>query len=231
MSATVQDVIDEVRFTIHDTQASTYRWTDVELIDYVNAASRQIVTLVPEANIVDTIVSITNMIAKQVIPTGGIKFIKVLNNVSEADGTTVQGPVRQVEKDALDSYDPDWEYDVTIKVLPSSSDFFDHFCHDPRDKKAYYLYPPASTTAYAKIQNSAIPASVTAVGNTIPLGDEYLEAYNAYVIYRSLTKESRDTLPSTFRQELWNNFLSSLGQKLQADQRVSPEQNMPPEAP
>lgn len=231
MSATVQDVIDEVRFTIHDTIAATYRWTDVELIDYINAAGRQIVTLVPEANITDTIVTISTTIAKQAIPTGGIKFMKVLNNVSEADGTTVEGPVRQVEKDALDSYDPDWESDTTIKVLPSSSNFFDHYCHDPRDKKAYYLYPPPSTTAYAKIQYSANPTAVTAVGDTIPLDDEYLEAYNMYTVYRALTKESRDTLPSTYRQELWNNFLASLGQKLQADHRVSPEQNAPPEAP
>jgi len=231
MSATVQDVIDEVRFTIHDTNPSTYRWTDAELLDYVNAAARQIVSLVPEANIVDEIQTITNTIAKQALPTGGIKFIKVLNNVSEADGTTVEGPVRQVEKDALDSYDPDWESDTTLKTLAASSDFFDHFCHDPRDKKAYYLYPPASGTAYANIQYSGVPTAMTAVSDTIPLDDEYLEAYFTYVTYRALTKESRDTLPSSFRQELWNNFLASLGQKLQADARVSPEQNMPPEAP
>jgi len=231
MSATVQDVIDEVRFTIHDTNASTYRWTDAELLDYINAAGRQIVSLVPEANITDSIETIINTIAKQALPTGGIKFIKVLNNVSEADGTTVEGAVRQVEKDALDSYDPDWEYDTTIKTLAASSDFFDHFCHDPRDKKGYYLYPPASSTAYVKLQYSAVPTALTSVSDTIPLDDEYLEAYFTYSTYRALTKESRDTLPSAYRQELWNNFLSALGQKLQADARVSPEQNLPPEAP
>jgi len=231
MSATVQSVIDTIRFTIHDTNASTYRWTDAELLDYINAGSRQIVTIVPEANITDAIQTITNTIAKQALPTGGIKFIKVLNNVSPADGTTIEGPVRQVEKDALDSYDPNWEYDTTIKAVAAAVDFFDHFCHDPRDKKAYYVYPPGSTTVYANVQYSAIPTVMTAVGDTIPLDDEYLEAYNTYVTYRALTKESRDTLPSAYRQELWNNFLTSLGQKLQADQRVSPEQNQPPEAP
>jgi len=96
MSATVQNVIDEVRYTIHDEVAASYRWTDAELIDYVNAASRQIVTFVPEANLVTSIISITNVIAKQALPTGGIKFVKVLNNVSEADGTTIEGAVRQV---------------------------------------------------------------------------------------------------------------------------------------
>jgi hypothetical protein len=229
--ATVQNVITGVRYTIHDEDATNYRWSDAELIDYINAASRAIVSIVPEANLVTSIVSITNTIAKQALPSGGIKFVKVLNNVSPADGTTIEGAVRQVEKDTLDSYDPDWEYDTTIKTLAGSSDFFDHFCHDPRDKKAFYVYPPASGQAYANVQHSAIPTAMTSVGDTIPLADEYLEAYNAYVTYRALTKESRDTMPSAFRQELWNNFLVALGQKLQADVRVSPEQNMPPEAP
>lgn len=230
MSATVQDVINEVRFTIHDENA-TYRWSDAELIDYINAASRQIVSFVPEANLVSTIVTISNNIAKQAIPTGGIKFIKVLNNIKTADATTKQGAVRQVEKDALDTYDPDWEHDTTLKTFAGATDFFDHYCHDPRDKKAFYLYPPASGTGYVLVQYSKIPDAVTAVGNTIPLADEYLEAYHTYVTYRALTKEARDTLPTTYRQELWNNFLAALGQKLMADQRVSPEQNAPPEAP
>jgi len=228
--ATVQDVIDEVRYTIHD-EVATYRWSDAELIDYVNAASRQIVSVVPEANLVTSIISITNNIAKQALPAGGIKFVKVLNNVSPADGTTIQGAVRQVEKDALDSYDPNWEYDTTIKTVAGAVDFFDHYCHDPRDKKAFYVYPPGSTTVYANTQYSAIPTAMTVVGDTIPLDDEYLEAYYAYVTYRALTKESRDTLPAAYRQELWNNFLVALGQKLQADVRVSPESNSAPEAP
>ena len=228
--ATVQDVIDEVRYTIHD-EVATYRWSDAELIDYVNAASRQIVSVVPEANLVTSIISITNNIAKQALPAGGIKFVKVLNNVSPADGTTIQGAVRQVEKDALDSYDPNWEYDTTIKTVAGAVDFFDHYCHDPRDKKAFYIYPPGSTTVYANTQYSAIPTAMTVVGDTIPLDDEYLEAYYAYVTYRALTKESRDTLPAAYRQELWNNFLVALGQKLQADVRVSPESNSAPEAP
>jgi len=231
MSATVQDVIDEVRFTIHDETASAYRWTDIELIDYVNAASRQIVSFVPEANLLSTILTFTNTIAKQAIPTGGIKFVKVLNNVSPADAVTIQGPVRQAEKDALDSYDPNWEHDTTIKTLAGATNFFDHYCHDPRDKKAFYVYPPASGSAYAKVQYSAVPTAMTAVGDTIPLDDEYLEAYYTYVTYRALTKESRDTLPGAYRQELYNNFLASLGLKIQADQRVSPEQNQAPEAP
>jgi len=231
MSATVQDVIDEVRFTIHDTDSGNFRWTDAELIDYVNAASRQIVTIVPEANVVETIETITNNIARQSLPAGGIKFLKAVRNVSESNGTTQEGAIRYCEKDVLDSFDPDWEHDTTVKTLAASVNFFDHYLHDPRSPKVYFLYPAASSTAYAEIQYSAVPTALTAVGNTIPLADEYLEAYQGYVTFRALTKESRDTLPTQYRQELWNNFLLALGQKLQSERRVSPEQNIPPETP
>ncbi len=229
--ATVQEVLTEVRYTIHDKDATNYRWPDAELIDYVNAASRQIVQLVPEANVTESIQTITNNIARQSLPSGGIKFIKAVRNVSESDGTTQEGAIRYVEKDVLDSHDPDWEHDTAIKTLAGSSDFFDHYTHDPRSPKVYFLYPPASGTAYAEIQYSAIPADLSATDDTIPIADEYLEAYYAYVAFRALTKESRDTMPSAFRQELWNNFLTALGLKTQADQRVSPEANIPPEAP
>jgi len=230
MSATVQNVIDEVRFTIQD-ETATYRWSDAELIKYVNAASRQIVTLVPEANIVETIASVTNNIARQSLPAGGIKFVNAVRNVSEADGTTQEGPIRYAEKDALDSFDPNWEYDTAIKTISGSSDFFEAYCHDPRSPKVYFLYPPASAQAYAEIQYSAIPTAMTAVGDAIPLGDEYLEGYYTYVSFRALTKEARESMPSEYRTGLWNNFLQALGLKVQADKRVSPEEHTPPEAP
>ena len=229
--STVQNVIDQIRYTIHDEQSASYRWSDAELIAYVNAASRTIVTIVPEANITESIQTITNNIARQSLPTGGIKFIKAVRNVSESDGTTQEGAIRYVEKDVLDGFDPDWEYDTTIKVIASSANFFDHYCHDPRSPKIYFLYPPASASAYAEIQYSSVPTAMTAVGNTIPLGDEYLEGYVSYGVYRALTKEARETMPNAYRKDLWNNFLASLGQKLQGDHRVSPEMHIPPEAP
>lgn len=227
--ATVQEVIDVVRFTLHDEVSATYRWTDAELIDYVNAAARQIVQIVPEANSIDAIVSITNTIARQSLPSGGIKFMKVVRNISAANGTTQEGPVRYVEKDVLDGFDPDWEFDTTIKAIAASVNFFEHYCHDPREPKIFYVYPAASAQAYAEVLYSAIPTAMTVVGDTIPLADEYLEGYYGYITYRALTKESRDSMPTAFRQQLWNNFLVSLGQKVQADQRVSPENNIPPE--
>lgn len=206
--ATAQVLIDEVRYVIHDENA-TYRWSDAELIKYMNAGMRQIVQLVPEANLTAGTVNITNSLARQTLPSGGIALVKVGRNAS-TDGTTYEGRVTRVEKDVLDSWDPDWEYDTTIKA--DAANFFVHWCHDEKEPKVYHLYPPNSgSTRYVELVYSSQPTEVTAVNETYPLADEYMNATIQYMVYRALTKESRDTLPNAYRQELWENFLNALG--------------------
>lgn len=224
--ATAQNVIDEIRAIIHDSVA-TFRWSDAELIRYINAGARQTVTLVPAANTIETIEdTATSRVARQAIPAGGIKFLKASRNYAD-DGTTPQGVIRYVEKDALDTYDPDWEY-VTTKA--DGANFFEHFCHDSREPTVYFLYPPpVLDNKKVAVAYSAIPTALTVVGDTIPLADEYLNALIQYSVYRALTKESRDTLPSAFRQELWQNYLLALGLQREAKSDVSPENVKAPE--
>lgn len=226
--ATVQNLFDEARRIFHDEDSANYRWTDAELIDYLNAGMRQIVVLLPEANTVETIEDTgTSRVARQALPAGGIKFIRVARNYAD-DGTTPQGTVRFVEKDTLDTYDPDWEYDSTIKA--DGANFFEHFCHDSREPKIYYLYPPpaADNKRYAAVY-AAVPTAVTAVGNTFPLDDEYINAAIQYLVYRALTKESRQTLPDDYRKELWQNFLMALGLQRDALSESGTESNRPPD--
>lgn len=227
--ALASELFDEARRIFHDEDAANYRWTDAELIDYLNAATRQIVTLVPEANTLETIEDTgTSRVARQALPAGGIKFIRVARNYAD-DGTTPQGTVRYVEKDVLDTYDPDWEYTPATGVVDGDN-YFQHFCHDKREPKTYYLYPPpvADNKMLAAVY-SAIPVEVTAVGSTYPLADEYINPAIMYLVYRALTKESRQTLPDAYRKDLWQNFLVSLGLQRQAADEVGTESTRPPD--
>lgn len=225
--ATVQEVFNEVRATIHDEESGNYRWSDAELLTYYNAGLRQTVQILPEANTVETIETISNSIARQALPAGGIKFIKASRNYAD-DGTTAEGPVRYVEKDALDTFDPDWEYDTTVKA--DVANFFEHFCHDSKEPTVYYLYPaPVTAVKKCAIVYSAIPVSATVVGDTVVLADEYFNALVQYVLYRALTKESRDTLPDAYRQELWQNYLAALSIQTQVKGVISPEVDRPPQ--
>lgn len=227
--ATVQEIFDEARRVIHDTDGANYRWSDAEMLDYINAGLRQIVTLVPEANTVETIEdTLTSRVARQVLPAGGIKFIRASRNYAD-DGVTPQGTVRYVEKDVLDTYDPDWEYTLAAGVADGAN-YFQHFCHDKREPLVYYLYPPpAADNKRLAVVYSATPTAMTLVGDTYPLRDEYINPVVMYLVYRALTKESRQTLPSAYRQELWQNFLVSLGLQRDAADEVGTEANRPPE--
>jgi hypothetical protein len=219
--ATVQTLITEVRRIIHDENA-TYRWSDNELIDYVNAGIRQIVQLVPEANTLTAAVQLTNNLARQELPSG--KFIKVSHNFNDA-GTTRSNKVSYCEKDVLDSYDPDWEDDTTIKA--DTDDFYIHYCHLSEEPKVYYVYPPCSASKYIGLVYSAIPTAVTIVSDTFGLDDEYINAAITYTVYRALTKEAQDTLPTAYRNELWENFLNTLALDKNARASVTPPR--PPE--
>ena len=224
--ADVQSIIDEVRRTIHD-ETVTFRWSDAELIDYVNAGIRQTIVILPEANTVETIEdTLTSRVARQSLPTGGIKFIKVARNYAD-DGVTPQGVVRFTEKDALDTFEPDWEY---VSTKTDGANYFDHYCHDGREDDVYYVYPaPAADNKRLAVVYSAIPTILTVVGDTIPLSDTYLNALVQYTVYRSLTKESRQTLPSAFRAELWQNYLTALGLKKEAEEDISASTNRAPD--
>ncbi len=224
---TVQTLITEVRRVIHD-ESATFRWSDAEEIDYCNAGIRQTIVLVPEANTVEIIHDTgATLISRQALPSGGIQFLKAARNYA-TNGTTPQGTIRYAEKDALDTYAPGWEYDATAKA--AGDNFFEHYCHDPKERKIFYLYPaPAAANTKVAIVYSAVPTAHTLVGDTFALGDEYINAIVQYMTYRSLTKEGRHTLPSAYRQELWQNYLLALGLGNKAAKDASPEAVVPPE--
>lgn len=226
--ATVQDIFTEVRRTIHDEDSANYRWTDEELIDYLNAGQRQIVVLLPSANQVETIVDlgVAPFTARQSLPAGGIKFIRATSNYDDA-GTTRQGPLRYVEKDALDTYEPTWEY---VSTKADGDNYFEHYLHDKREPDVYYLYPvAAAVNKMVSILYSANPTEINVKWDTVSLSDEYTEALVTFVIYRALTKESRDALPSQYAQGLYGQFLTTLGLKPQVEEAVSAAENKPPE--
>lgn len=224
--STVQDVYNEVRRVIHDENAP-FRWSDSELLSYVNAAERQTVIFLPDANTIETVVdTLTSRVARQSLPAGGIKFIKIARNYAD-DGTTPQGTVRYAEKDALDTFEPTWEY---VSAKADGANYFEHYCHDSREGGVYYVYPvPAADNKQIAVVYSAIPTALVDETSTLSLADDYFNGTVQYTIYRALTKESRETLPGAFRQELWQNYLTALGLQKEAEAEVNPADNRAPE--
>lgn len=224
--ATAQAAIDRARYQLHD--ADAVRWSDAELLAYLNDGLRQIVTIKPEANTLEALFTPADTSALQTLPAGGVKFIKATFNEAAGGGKTAS--IRFCEKDVLDTFLPGWSSDAPI--APNADSYYEHYMHDPRDPTRFYLYPQPAPAYPLWIMYTAVPTELTLTTDTFPLADQYLEAASQYIVYRALTKEGRYSVgPEARRRELWEAFLTVLGVKRQVTREVSPDTNRPPEAP
>jgi hypothetical protein len=223
--ATGQNIADEARDDLNDGDASNFRWSDASMLRYINAAQRQIVLVKPEANVVEESAALV-VGSRQTIPTGGIKFLG-LYNVEADGGDSIRGDaVTVIEEDALDSSLPSW---MTTLFTPSVAGTVMHVVHDPRDPTVFSIYPRRDDTAVtAFVKYSKNPTALATLAGTFDLGDEYINAAVEYVKYRMLAKDGRYGSAPTLRVEMWNNFLRTLGIKVQSDTRVDPAVNRPP---
>lgn len=218
--ATGTDIATEARADLNDGDAANYRWSDAEILRFINAAVRAIVHLLPEANIVEEEVTLVAG-SRQTLPARGVKFLG-LYNVQTDDEDTYRGKsVTVVEEDALDSSMTSWMYEL---LEPGEAGVVQHVIHDPRDPTAFAVFP-APTDANpidAFVKYAKMPAAMAALSETFGLRDEFLNGAVEYVKYRMLSKDGRYSTDPTRRLELWNNFRQALGLKPQTDGRVDP---------
>lgn len=227
-----QSIVDEVRVDLNDTDTPA-RFTDAQMLRWCNAAERRIITLRPEANIIETALAVAaNAGPRYVLPSGGIKFISVQND--DVDNS-VRGPrIRRVEMDAMDSSFPEWGYDQTARPnTPGleqvhAGDFFDNYMHDSRTPKVFYLFPVLSASASVNVTYSHIPTPLASLASVFTIGDEYYEAIATYIHYRALALDGRYGAGTAARQELYSAFLRELGIFEKQEERVSPENNAAP---
>lgn len=233
--ATGQNIADEARADLNDADADNLRWSDTELVSYINAAQRRIAALVPEANIIETAVTVSNGDVRQTLPSGGIKFIDVANydNTNSVRGTSIT----RVELDALTTMAPEWSFLTAYPTHLAWPDMatehteviVEHYAHDPRDPKVYYLFPTRDTNFYVYLKYSANPTALSTLASTFDLDDEYINAAIHYVKYRMLWKSHRYSVSSSIRREAeYAKFLAVLGIKLEADRRADPATHRPP---
>lgn len=236
-----QDIVDEVRGELNDEDTTNLRWSDADMLLFVNAGQREIVTLLPEANIIEATQTITQGTgAKQTIPSDGVKFIKCS---SARDNTNSQrGPMmRRVELDAMNSLFYEWPHfdsDIQQPRVPNFTDIhtdvhYELFAHDPREPYEYWLYPapPAAGSTYVNLIYAQLPADLTALSDTFLLDDQYQNAMVEYVLYRCLSRDGRYGAGTDARKELLNNFRQVLGLQPQQEERVGPRQSRPPKGP
>jgi hypothetical protein len=185
---------------------SNRRWTLSELLNWFNDGQRAIVLRKPNASVKNINVALVAG-TKQSIPPDGVQLLDVVRNESGAVITIV-------ERAILDSQMPTWH-------TASANDKVQHYCHNDRDLKNYYVYPPNTGKGSIELVYCVAPADA-ALNGTITLDDIYEPVLLDFIMGRAYSKDSEYTADPTRAAMHFTAFDNALGGQVRVEAGNSP---------
>lgn len=217
----VSDILGRVRPVLNDSDASAYRWSNTDLISYINDACRLVLIKRPDANTVPVQVTLVAG-ALQTIPDTAYKLVDVLCNLN-ADGSQGRA-VTLVDGTVLDSFNPSW------RSGPKSSSI-KHYVFDPRTSRRFEVYPPALAGAKLQTKLANYVGQATQTTDTIGLLDEYMEPLVCFCLYKAYARDMEFAGNAELAASYLALFNGMLGDKTMADNAFSPAMNRPGDQP
>lgn len=202
----VSSVFQKVRFILQDTGA-TKRWSDEELVEWLNLGCKETVSLKLSTNPVTTIHPLQAG-TRQAIT--GFGFIYAVRNMG--DGTEPGKAIIMVPRDRLDTLLPNWHADPP-------SDEVRYVAIDPVDPKSFFVYPPQppGTTEHIEILEAKAPEEISTDADLateiLPLDDIYEGALVDYICYRAFLKDSAHDGSAARAVAHYGAFATALGAK------------------
>lgn len=213
------NLISRIKDILQDT--TSVRWPEAELIRYMNDAQREIVNFRPESSATTASVQLTTG-TKQTLPSAGLRLIKIVRNMSAAGGSaTGKRAIRIVNPDILNTQEPDW-HDPTVSGDAAHGTVVKHYMFDEDDPRNYYVYPGVAGNAFVEVVYSASPTDLSAASDTISIDDIYGNAIIDYTLFRAYQKDSEYAGNAQRANQHYQLFLNSVGQGLQAQDLLSP---------
>jgi hypothetical protein len=205
--------------TLQDT--TNVRWSEAELLRYINDAQREIVNLRPDASADHANVQLSTG-TEQAIPDVGLRLIKVVRNMSAAGGSaTGKRTIRIVDREILDTLEPDW-HDPAVTGDAAHTTTVKHYVFDEDDPRKYYVYPGVSGNAYVEVVFSRTPTDLANTSATLYIDDIYANAVIDYALYRAYMKDAEFAGNQQRASAHYNLFLTSVSSGGQIQLGVSP---------
>ena len=205
--------------TLQDT--TNVRWSEAELLRYINDAQREVVNLRPEASADHANVQLSTG-TEQAIPDVGLRLIKVVRNMSAAGGSaTGKRTIRIVEQEILDTLEPDW-HDPTVTGEAAHTTTVKHYVFDEDDPRKYYVYPGVAGNAYVEIVFSRTPTDLANTSATLYIDDIYANAVIDYALYRAYMKDAEFAGNAQRASSHYQLFVGSVTQGGQVQVMTSP---------
>lgn len=169
MTIAVEQLLERVKTTLLEDGADPF-WTDQEIVDYLNEGVRFVVSQKPSAHTVQDNITLERGY-KQEIPTDWTELVDVVANEG---GSAIRG----TDREFLDQFDPDWPTSTESSTIK-------HWMYDKRDRRYFYVYPPAADGTRVTMKGVEVPGLMnTDSDNLFPLDD----IYDVPVMYYALAQ-------------------------------------------
>lgn len=245
MAATekVKDVLWRISVLLQDTVPQFQRWPEKELVHALNDGQTNIAKFLPLAcsrvlsmklragtlQSIGTILAADCKLEDGSTPTDpiyGVQFLNPRRNMGST-GTSAGKAIRMVERDVMDSQDPDWHTrtDTAVSCV----------IYDPMTPRNFSVTPGVTGTVWMQLAMTAKPAAIPNTGTpgselylnsgasttTISIDDEFVPELVDYVVARANLKDVKYASKQTADLHT-NRFLSSLNAKVAAVTGTNP---------
>jgi hypothetical protein len=220
----VTEVLSRVEAILQD---SNVRWPRLELQKWLNESYLSIVLLRPDANAkCATFTCAAGTKQSLTASSGGfptaLRLLDISRNVLAASDRKV---VRVVARSVLDDQRPSWHTETQTNNIQ-------HYTHDPRNPKEFYVYPPALATAQLEVIYTDAPGvhtltqaqlhPTTGSAEVIKLDDIYLSPLTDWILYRAYSKDAEYGANEQRAGAAFQVFNAAIGTKTQVDAASSP---------
>ena len=214
----VSDLIAKARELLVD--PDKVRWTDNELMSWLDSAYQQVILHRPDAN--------SSLITHTCVPgplqtldskLNGPLLLAVKRNIlTDANGNTSPGvPVRLVSITLADTLIDTWY------AAPASSDGqVLEYMYDERTPRQFYVYPNATDKTKLELLVSTIPTPHSDVSESIAINNRYFGVLLDYVLYRAYLRDASTTHAKDLAITHLRSFADTLGIKLSVDNAITP---------
>lgn len=208
---TPQQVIDEARVLINDDNPlMPERFTDAELLDFVNQAIRRTCVVRPDLFIINDDITPTVGQVEQEFPAD-------VTRIMEIHRVTGGAAIGEVDKETMDRSAPDW----TLETSGTPVNWMRH----PRNPRRYFLYPRPATGTQIAAEYIEVPADYI-LSDTIGLPDSYKAAIIDCVVALAEVVDN-ESVETARAKAFFDSFMQALGADLAQRDLVDNEENEP----
>lgn len=222
MAVTVGHLLTRARRILQEITQDGTRWTNTELLDWLNEAYAVVVDVRPSANAVTVEVTCAAG-TRQAIPADAERLIDVICNRA---GSAAGLAVIRIARETLDATRRRWHGETQTEAI-------EHFAFDELDPRRFFVYPPAKATARLEVLCSKVPtphlaseASPASI-ELLRLPDSYAPILLDLVLARAFSKDAESQANASRAAMHSQSAQAAVSLKIQADGASSPNGGAP----